>query len=138
MYWLGDSRWPMVRWLWRIPGEIIQGTYHDNIPLCCSLWYTLVKLLCMFLSAPFRTILREDIGYGWAADLIIFSCLFKGDLDKKTRVFHSEDFRELQYWRCPICRAINRKRKLNWTTGIWWEWYRRGDDKRLLETNKNL
>jgi len=122
MYWIGDSKWPIRRWLWRIPREIIQG-YKDNIPFCCTMWYTISKLVTMFITVPIRTLLREKIGYGFSSDLIVFSIMFEGKLDKKKRIFKSDSFRRLQYWKCPLCRILKRENNLRWDTGTYWEYH---------------
>ena len=102
MFWLGDSAWG-----WRyngpkIPKEILQGI-NDNIPLCCVLYYTFVKVVCLLTKM----------------DKLMFTMFFRPDRVTSTYLY-SEDFRELQYWRCPLCKLIGKKTKLKWN-GLKWE-----------------
>lgn len=124
---MGDSNWGWKYNLPKIPGEILQGI-SDNIPLCCVFYYTLVKLFCLIIHGPLNTTLKptkkQPLGaYGWTPDLWVFSCLYKGVITEfiPHETIKSEDFRKLQYWRCPLCQTIGRKEMLNWNSGLYWE-----------------
>jgi len=127
MYWMSDSVWGWRYNLPKIPGEILQGL-TDNIPVCCVFYYTLVKLTCLFIHGPFKTLTKPDKenpygGYGWSPDLWVFRCLYKHVITQfiPKKKLSSEDFRVLQYWRCPLCKLTHKRNKLRWNTGLRWE-----------------
>lgn len=105
----------------RIPKEFLQGL-TDNIPFCCVVNYTVARMVSQFLTMVFRTMLREkEIGVGFGTDLAVFAVFFDGKLDKNKRMIESESFRRLQYWRCHVCKLLNRRNKLRWGNGRRWE-----------------
>lgn len=123
MYWLGDSKWGWQFNFRRFPGEFVQGLI-DNIPPCCVIYYTLIKIVCLLVHGPKRWETKEEYDTeGPTKDSILFSMFY--DLQRKSGgTSHSRDFQKLDYWRCPLCRLINRRNKLDWTTKAKWD-YRR-------------
>ena len=96
MYWPGDSKWKGCRKTWLNPKyiwreEILWG-HRSNIPICCIAWYILTAYLC-FLCRRDRVVLPLMFGRnGW------------------------EEFRRLDYYRCPLCRIMGREVKILWGT----------------------
>lgn len=125
MYWMGDSAWGWQYNLPKVPREILQGI-TDNIPFCCVIYYTFVKIICVLLH-PHRSINKPDEAnpygsMGQTPDLWVFGLLYKhvAKLFPHEKIV-SDDFRKLQYWRCPICKVTGRKSKILWN-GLQYEW----------------
>lgn len=126
MFWIGESAWGWRYNLPKLPGEILQGL-TDNIPICCVIYYTFVKLMCLLIHGPFKSILppNSENLYGHhekrPPDAIIFTLLCDA-VRKDNGNYFSQDLHDLDYWRCPICRIIDRREKLDWTTGSRWDY----------------
>ncbi len=128
MYWLGDSKWGWQFNFRRFPGEFIQGLI-DNIPPCCVVYYTFVKAVCLLVHGPYNS-LGPDPSLGLphkpsnrCKDFMLFSMFY--DLKRKRGgKSHSDDFQKLDYWRCPFCRLIDKRNKLDWTTKAKWDYKR--------------
>lgn len=110
MFWFGDSKWGWRYNLKKYPGEFLQGL-TDNIPLCCVLYYTFVKNLCLLVHGPRRWKTQEEYDAEEPTkDAFIF-----------TMFYDPQGLDELVYFRCPICRIVDRTEKVDWTTGSKWD-----------------
>lgn len=120
MFWFGDSKWGWRYNLKKYPGEIIQGLV-DNIPLCCTLYYTIVKTICLLIHGPRLWKTQEECdAEGPTKDAFIFTMFY--DLQKqKDGTYISKDFNDFDYFRCPICRIVDRTEKIDWTRGSKWD-----------------
>jgi len=126
LFWLGDSAWGWKYNFKKFPGEILQGL-TDGIPLCCCLYYTLVKTICLLIHGPFNSIAppNEKNPYGYhkkkPRDGLVFTVLCDAKRLSNGNFF-SQDIQDLDYWRCPICRIVDRREKVDWTTGTKWDY----------------
>ncbi len=126
MFWFGDSA---IGWrynLKKFPGEILQGL-ADNIPLCCCLYYTFIKTVCLLIHAirnprfifkGFRT-WGSSTGHK-TVDGILF-IMFTDAYRLDNGFIFSPGFQKLDYWRCPVCRLIDKRKELDWTTNAFWD-----------------
>lgn len=131
MYWLGDSAMGWNYTLRKFPGEFIQGLV-DNIPPCCCLYYTFIKIVCLlihalrnprFILSGFRTWCKSNVREPVDAMIfVMFTDLQK--MESKPGWTFSPGFQKLDYWRCPLCRMIDKRNKLDWTTGSRWDYKR--------------
>lgn len=129
MFFTGDSA---LGWRYnfkKFPGEILQGL-TDNIPLCCCLYYTFIKTVCLlvhalrnprFIFSGFRTWAKSNTRETVDAMIfIMFTDLYR--LENRPGWVFSPSFAKLDYWRCPICRIVDRREKLDWETGSLWDY----------------
>ena len=128
MYWLGDSKWGWQFNFRKFPGEFIQGLI-DNLPPCCVIYYTFVKTACLLIHGPRKSIGPDPL-FGLPhiqsnrnKDAMIFSMFFDSERGVGGTSY-SKDFLRHDYWRCPLCRLIDRRKKLDWTTGSSWDYKR--------------
>lgn len=95
MYWPFDSRnHPCVYQLWldwgRVWREEIVCGYRFGIPVCCIARYIFAVYLCLLTKG----------------DSVLLPFLFGGG--------GWEGFREFDYYRCPLCRLLNRRAMVRW------------------------
>jgi len=87
MFWLGDSREVGWKFLSNLHLEFWAGI-RDNIPVCCVITY----VLCILASLITKK------------DGVIFEFVYR-DYD---------DWLNISYWRCPLCKSRKKVRKIKW------------------------
>ena len=96
MYWPGDSLDPIIRRRWLRPsyvwGQEVRFGRKSGLPWCCIIWYVLTAWVCMLTRRDAMVLPIMFGDNGW------------------------EDFRRLDYYRCPRCRVLERKAKVLWFT----------------------